>query len=170
MNDVLDDVRALTYSRLSSSEPMCALRWFTPTDEFWKLLDRIVPPGVLLVDAGCGMGKLVEESQARGRRMLGIDIMPRDGQTPGIVSIQDAIRYGWSETTWPLICRPSHDGWCYDAAHQARRKGAHVLYVGLPKNYGRDMGRVRSKSYGVIGAEGERLYAVKPLQPWSALT
>lgn len=155
-------VRLPLYSLAASMlEGLPSHRFFTPLPEFWKVLDLVAPPGVQLVDTGCGMGYLIGEAEPHGRRLVGIDIGTRVGQDPR-VRREDALSYPWAPDMWPLICRPSHDGWAYDTMRLARQRGAAVLYVGLPRNYERDLGSVRSKRYGVVGEEGERLYVVEP--------
>ena len=139
-------------------------RFFTPTPDFWALLDQVAPPGIQVVDSGCGMGDLIGEAEQHGRHLLGIDVGYRQGQDRR-VKRENAIYYPWSPEVWPMMCRPSHDGWAYYTMQNARKRGATVLYVGLPKNYDRDFGRVRSTCLGVVGEEGERLYVMQPYKP-----
>lgn len=136
-------------------------RFFTPTAKFWMVLSEALPVDVILVDAGCGRGDLISEAHSRGMTILGIDICAREGQDARVEHV-DAVTYPWSTKRWLMICRPSHDGWASDATHRARQRGAHVLYVGLPSNYERDLGQIRSKCLGKVGMEGEKLYLIKP--------
>lgn len=138
-------------------------RFFTPLPCFWEKLKAVVPDSVQLVDSGCGMGDLIGEAEKVGRILKGIDVGFREGQDRR-VQREDAITYDWTPETWPMMCRPSHDGWAYYTMQNARKRGSAVLYVGLPRNYDRDLGRVRSKCYGVVGEEGEKLYVIDPFR------
>ena len=78
--------------------------------------------------------------------------------------MMDATRFKYTPACWPVICRPSHDGWCFDTIEAALEQGAHALYVGLPKNRQTDTGRYYRrvhKTWKKVGAEGEsmRMYA-----------
>jgi hypothetical protein len=156
----LCDVRALAYRYLSSVS-LPAQRFFEPLPCFWDKLNEAVPQGVQLVDSGCGTGALIDEAFAAGRSLIGIDIAARDVQHEAVVRA-NAITYNWSAEVWPLVCRPSHDGWAYETMIAARKRGAAYLYVGLPSNYLIDLGYVRSVCFGVVGVEGEKLYFVRP--------
>lgn len=136
-------------------------RFFTPLPCFWEKLDVLVPADVQLVDSGCGMGDLLREAETVGRTLIGIDVGYRTGQDARIQR-KDAIAYAWSKSVWPMMCRPSHDGWAYYTMQNARKRGAAVLYVGLPTNYERDFGGARSVCHGVVGEEGEHLYVMQP--------
>jgi hypothetical protein len=158
----LATIRARAYASLMMVG-LPSQRFFTPLDSFWPLLDSLVPANVQLVDSGCGMGDLIGEAELHGRGLIGIDVGYREGQDARIQQA-DAVSYPWDSTTWPMICRPSHDGWAFYTMQKARKAGAAVLYVGLPKNYQRDFGHVRSTCYGIVGEEGERLYVMQPYQ------
>lgn len=73
-------------------------RWFTETDEGhsqWyadhfrelaaegrdlegeaRLLDAVIAPGSLVLDAGCGQGRIARSLHRRGHRVIGVDIDP----------------------------------------------------------------------------------------------
>lgn len=154
-------IRDFAYASDLFGVTLPANRFFTPLPCFWDVLDTVVPGEVQLVDAGCGKGDLLQEASQVGRSLIGIDVALRDGQDPRVLQ-KNAIRFGWNERMWPMMCRPSHDGWAYLTMQAARRCGACVLYVGLPKNYKVDLGSARSTCYGVVGEEGERLYLLRP--------
>lgn len=144
--------------------PMLSLpsqTFFNPTPNFWVLLDQLVPSNVQLIDSGCGMGHLIDQAKTHDRAVIGIDINRRDNQNPDVMYC-DAVYYEWSPTVWPLICRPDHSGWAYQAAFNARNAGSTVIYAGLPSNYQQDFGYIRSADYGAIGEDGEHLYLIKP--------
>ena len=137
------------------------LRFFTPTDRFWEVLHDIVPADVALVDCGTGRGDLIEEAASHNIPMIGIDISKREGQSSRVLQA-DALTWEWGNKTWPMFCRPSHDGWSFGTMRKARKANAHVIYVGLSGNYENDMGATRSRNLGIVGEEGERLYFLKP--------
>ncbi len=157
------DVRDYAYASGLFGLSLPANRFFTPLPRFWDVLNDVVPHEVQLVDAGCGQGDLLREADQVGRTLIGIDVTPRDDQDPRVLLL-DAIRFRWNKRIWPMMCRPSHDGWAYLTMRAARKAGAGVLYVGLPKNYAVDLGSVRSTSHGIVGEEGERLYLLEPYQ------
>lgn len=138
-------------------------RFFTPVPYFWELLR--LWPGVSFVDCGCGDGSLIGESIKNGLRIKGCDIATRDGQDRRVTQM-DATTLSWSAKRWPLICRPSHDGWTAEVIDAARRQGAHSLYVGLSRNFQQDIGCFAGarKSQLPVGEEGEWLYVIKPLR------
>ena len=109
-------------------------RFFTPNDKFWAKLDELRPYFNLIVDCGTGNGDLPRESQERGIKMAGIDIIRRDGNDPMEVQIIPAHRMQFDDRMWPLICRPSHGGWCDALQHQALESGSGFIYVGKPTN------------------------------------
>ncbi len=161
MSAMMNSLRELAYARMGGAGALPDHRFFTPLPDFWDSLEVVTPVGVQLVDTGCGRGDLLGEAALAGRILLGIDVAYRSGQN-ACVKKHNAITYPWGRLTWPMICRPSHDGWAEETVKAAREAGATVLYVGLPKNYYRDLGRVRSVNHGVVGEEGERLYVISP--------
>lgn len=163
MSHLMNGLREMAYARMASVA-LPGQRFFTPLPEFWDRLNEVAPAGVQLVDTGCGRGDLLGEAEAMGRELIGIDVASRTGQDSRVL-MRNAITYPWSAATWPMLCRPSHDGWAAEVMKVARQAGAIVLYVGLPKNYRQDLGRVRSVNHGIVGAEGERLYVIAPYRP-----
>lgn len=161
MLDLMGEIRRSAMMQLNRMGGLPNQRFFTPTDDFWRALGEVLPADVNLVDAGCGRGDLIGEAERYGMTIHGIDICARDGQDPRVAHA-DAVPYPWSPECWPMMCRPSHDGWTWDATRQARKSGAHVLYVGLPGNYKQDLGHMRAECLGEVGMEGEKLYLIKP--------
>lgn len=158
---MMSDIRARAAMLLRSMGGLPNQRFFTPRGRFWRVLREVVPGDVDLVDAGCGRGDLIVEGAALAFDLIGIDISPREGQNSRVV-LCDAVEYDWGPFVWPLICRPSHDGWVADTVSAARKAGATVLYVSTQQNYKRDLGRIRSKCLGIVGLEGERMYLIPP--------
>jgi 2-polyprenyl-3-methyl-5-hydroxy-6-metoxy-1,4-benzoquinol methylase len=84
--------------RRTMADPVRTPRWFTETEEGhsqWyadhfrtlaaegrdlegeaRLLDAIIAPNSLLLDAGCGQGRVAAALHRRGHRVLGVDIDP----------------------------------------------------------------------------------------------
>ena len=106
--------------------------FFEPNEKFWAAFEAY--KHLKLIDCGCGSGELLEAAIQRGFNMKGVDILRREKQSSKVMQA-DATLLPWSETQWPLICRPSHDGWANDVADKALIHGAHVLWVGKPNNY-----------------------------------
>lgn len=131
-------------------------QFFIPTDVFWSILRRLVRQ-ITVVDAGCGVGGLLDSAKDHGITMIGIDVLQRETQHPD-VTIANAITYPYDATTWPMICRPCHDVWVEDTITNALRASASAIYVGLPHNYYRDLGDMISADLGEVGEDGEHLY------------
>lgn len=161
MLDLMSEIRRSAMHQLNRMGGLPNQRFFTPTDAFWQVLGETLPADVTLVDAGCGRGELIGEAHSRGMTIRGIDICVREGQDARVEHV-DAVSYPWGAKRWLMMCRPSHDGWAREATTQARQLGAHVLYVGLPSNYERDLGKIRGKCLGKVGVEGEKLYLIQP--------
>ncbi len=141
--------------------------FFTPTERFWECITPwITHHRIELVDCGCGMGILIEKAKQRKLKIRGVDYVKRPGQHKE-VERTNVTDLSWSDTKWPLICRPSHDGWCEDVIRKAQDDGAMSIYVGLPKNYETDIGMFQTKKvFGSkpVGVEGEQLYLIAPLK------
>lgn len=134
-----------------------SVRFFTPNETFWLSLEQF--KHIDLIDCGTGLALLPVEAKAKGFNMLGIDLAIQVGDTASIR--MDAIDYKFGYRTWPIICRPSHDGWCDEVIRNAKRSKASALYVGLRKNLTHDCyGHVRSakRIASNVGEEGESLW------------
>lgn len=140
--------------------------FFTPGVAFWMwMLGWIQRDGIEFIDCGCGMGILIEQAKQRGVKIRGVDFSKRQGQHKEVEQ-QNALDLRWGPKKWPLICRPSHDGWCEDVIRNAQRDGACAVYVGLPSNYQRDIGMFRTLRIGKnpVGVGGEMMYLIQPLK------
>ncbi|HEC66588.1 MAG TPA: hypothetical protein ENI23_15035 [bacterium] len=136
-------------------------RFFTPVDEFWKVLSDL-PKDLNLIECGSGMGDLLTEAVEHGIRLGGVDPIWREGQHIAVHKM-DAMQLTWSSERWPLICRPDHSGWAQDVIVRAKQHGATTLFVGLPSNYRWDLQHFFTKAHPrIVGAEGEKLYWIKP--------
>jgi hypothetical protein len=157
MNSLLRELKAQALSGLR----LPAGRFFTPTPVFFEALTAY---HVDYIDAGCGSGDTTVESNAAGLHMTGVDIAERDGERPGILHI-DALDMPYSPDMWPVICRPSHDGWAEDVAEKALLSGAHVFYAGFAKNHAEDLGRLKHfivRRWKKAGRSDEGLVLLSP--------
>lgn len=152
--DLLTDLRLSAIARLGT---MANLRWFTPNDTFWELLEPFKDKKI--VDCGCGVGDTTREGIARGFDMVGIDLVKRAGQHALVLPV-DACAYPFSKNVWPLVCRPDHSGWAHDCLSNAMTRGATAMYVGKMENLDRDLDDLQEDvihSYRDVGNEGEVL-------------
>lgn len=156
--DILGELRAAALSQLGVME---ALRWFTPTDQFWTHLEPY--KNQKFVDCGCGTGALVGEARQRGFNMVGIDMVRRKEQAPDVLPL-DACAYRFSKDAWPLICRPDHSGWVYECINNALIAGATAFYVSKWENLDRDLGDLQEDiifSLREVGIENEVLCIIR---------
>jgi hypothetical protein len=137
-------------------------RFFTPKPAFWDYLKTL--RGIRIIECGAGSGDLISEAEQHGLAITANDICRRPGQDPRVRS-DDATALDWSPTLWPLICRPSHDGWANEVADRAQTQGSYTLWVGLPRNFEKDLSCYGPKCKlfrDDVGEDGERLYIIKP--------
>ncbi len=136
--------------------------FFVPTEEFWTRFKRFVDAGITFIECGCADGYLLDMAGERGIQMTGIELFPRES-TSVRVAPGDACNLTWSHTQWPLICRPDHSGWISDVFNACKSVGACALYVGLSRNYTRDiLGHHARKIASKVGKDGENMFLVNP--------
>lgn len=158
MSPYLRELRNLTMAGMVFPD----LRFFTPLESFYTALEPYKEKR--FVDAGTGSGKLPEEAMARDFTMLGIDIARRDGQSC-TVYITDAETFPYNESTWLLMCRPDHSGWCLPTMKAALRAGANVFYVGLARNFTHDLDcyvNFAEEVWQDVGKDGEAMFMFTP--------
>ena len=124
-------------------------RFFTPTDKFWKILSDYKE--INFVDAGCGSGDTTREALEKGFNMTAVDLCIRPDQFSHVLFV-DAATFPYSEKYWPVICRPSHDGFCYDTIRLALEKNAKCFYVGLISNIESDLDESQIKRITKTGS------------------
>ena len=132
-------------------------RFFTPRYRFWDVL-KLLPPK-MYVDCGAGNGQLVDEAVKLGYQMIGLDIAYREDQSSR-VQLVDCTTFPFSPGLWPIICRPSHDGFCADTIAHALCRGANAIYVGLSQNIEQDLQETQrhvKEEYTEVGFDGEVL-------------
>ena len=141
--------------------------FFNPTDDFWDLIRKIrfnKHRQVELTDCGCGFGITLKGAEERGIPLRGVDLVKRSGQHKAVEQL-DATMLSWGPTRWPLICRPDGNGWCHDVITKARQQGASAIYIGVARNYERDLSRFRTRRLkGVFGEDDERAWIIRPLK------
>lgn len=139
-----------------------ALQFFTPTPAFFEALEPY--KGKAFVEGGAGLGKVTQEANEKGFRMVAIDVMPRDGQWENVV-IREAESMPYGPNMWLLVCRPDHSGWAYDCLEIALKSGAGFFYAGLERNFDVDLGDYvgrETKRWDLVGQEGESLFLFMP--------
>lgn len=155
MADLMDDL-------VGWRGPM-TMRFFTPTEKFWQMLEpwRDEP----VIEFGSGRGDIVLEGLERGFRISGCDLSRPSPRTAGKVHNFNALRFPLAPNMSVLICRPDHSGWCEPAMVRALEQGCEVAYVGLPENIERDMGDLyarRGAPVMGVGEEGECCWLFSP--------
>lgn len=145
-----------------SNLTMPAGRFFTPLPLFWYLMSCFSRQ-VKFIDCGCGDGSLLIEAREHEIPIVrAVDLAHREGQLPEVEKV-DATELEWSPYLWPLLCRPSHDGWAQEVMENARKQQSSTIYVGLPSNYHRDVFRHAVRmAKGPVGQDGERMYLLRP--------
>lgn len=138
--------------------------FFTPEEPFWRMLKAYTDHGIEVTDCGCGVGLTLKEAEQRDIPLRGVDLANRKGQHAKVEQL-DATMLSWGPLRWPLICRPDGSGWCHDVIVNARQQGACAIYVGVSRNYERDLSMFRTTRLpGVFGEEGERAWIIRPLK------
>lgn len=144
------------------------LRFFTPKEKFWTLISEIMKKHdlTMLVDCGTGNGELPIESRDCGIKMVGIDIIQREGNSLVDVHLIPAHRMPYDQKIWPLVCRPDHSGWARGVLEKAHESGSGFIYVGLRRNFAQDLGDYMvsslSESYDEVGEENEEMLIFLP--------
>lgn len=162
------EITALAMARMSSvGFSMPCLRFFTPLDTFWPLLDRITRGRTAqVVEVGAGSGDMHFDGLEHGYDIRCIDTMARDGRDH--VLMADATSFHYPAGSLVLCCRPDHSGWAGYALEQALSCGASFAYVGLRHNFHRDLTEsqlddIPYQTADEIGEEGEVLLGWGPL-------
>lgn len=141
--------------------------FFHPTEDFWSMVHKLrfnAHRQVELVDCGCGIGLTLKEAEKRKIPMRGVDLAKRKGQHPAVEQL-DATILSWGPNNWPLICRPDGSGWHHDVVVRARAQGASIIYVGVARNYERDLSMYKTRRLkGVFGEEDERAWIIRPFK------
>lgn len=139
--------------------------FFRPTERFFDALKPFHKQGINFIDAGTGSGRVPVEARKHGLNMLGIDLCDRVDQEMDVLCI-DATQALYGPKVWPTICRPSHDGWCYDTIVYALKRGAGVFYAGLDRNVAVDLEEFADlatlRIWADVGEDGEKLYLIPP--------
>lgn len=144
---------------------MPAGRFFKPTEAFWSALKAAVDQGIHFIDCGAGSGELIDEARARGIPLAGVDICKREGQSEAVIQ-GDATMITWSPKLWPLLCRPSYDGFANEIVDHARSQGATTWFICKPSSFQRHLAGYPTKKHdSVVGLEDDRLYIIKPRSP-----
>jgi hypothetical protein len=137
------------------------LHFFEPTKQFLTLMKSIVR-GRLVVDCGAGVGHVTKLLLDNDIRACAIDTTERD-QPACAVAPLDATMFPFSQDMVALIARPCSGIWIHETFTQAISRGADMLYVGVERNFERDLVDIPYKVRRLrknIGKEQESAYLV----------
>jgi hypothetical protein len=151
-------------SQVKADTMMPQGQFFHPTEAYWTALKDLQEEHGMTgwVEVGAGNGKVAKAAWDKGIRVLALDIAERADQWEDVV-LMDAIVFPYTTDIWPIACRPSHDGWFYDVLERCDRRNVSAVYVGLPRNLNRDIGRFNQRITKIVrkvGEAGESLYVI----------
>lgn len=160
-----DLMSLLTMNAAELCGPLPAMTFFRPKENFFKYLS-LHHPDKPIIDVGAGTGELSKALAARGRKVLAIDPFERDGQVWQVVPF-DATTFNYPAHSLPIMARPCHGFWVESAICQALKTVPEMLYVGLSKNFKKDLGGLHDVCRFTIlktkvGEDGERIVIIKP--------
>lgn len=133
--------------------------FFDPKEDF---LSWVKKQGLRVVDAGAGVGRLCKRLNEVGVPVIGIDANERDNPE-FTVHPMDAVTFPYNKGQLVILARPNGGDWIEYTMSVALRKGARVVYVGLEKNYDRDLTIPGLKFTKVVvdaGEDGEEAWEV----------
>lgn len=144
---------------------LAGIQFFKPTNKFLEYMNSNFKKA-WIYEVGAGMGhasKLLKDEKFH--LIEAIDSSIRDGAVYP-VEIADGTNYKYDLDSTILICRPCHGLFCEAVIEQSiRRRASAIIYVGLSKNAGSDLGRFRKlfkfEAAGV-GEDKERVYVWRP--------
>ena len=98
-------------------------------------------------------------------KVVGIDLYEREDP-------ESEVQYGICATQYPferhhtvLVARPDHSGWHYEVFMSALQTGATMVYVGLPKNFEKDLFECDFEIFiEEAGQDGEKACLIKNCQ------
>lgn len=133
------------------------LRFFKPTEKFWKFMDSF--RSKVIIEAGAGAGYTTEEGNSRGFNWIGIDPRVDEVNAAKRVWRGNALTHTYTEDNVLVIPRPDHSGWAEQAMRKALEDGCPAVYVGLPENLERDLLELATQVHYVLlhdmGEDGE---------------
>lgn len=150
--------QAIPYSLFFEPRP-AFIRWLS---EQTKQEERII------VDCGAGVGMLGKILLDKGAPTLSIDFIERD-ETDSPVLIMDATFFNYHDRMIAVVARPSAGDWILDTFIRALDQGAKVLYVGVKRNYDRDLfdledeGMAYELAFSNAGEEGEEAFWISKI-------
>ena len=138
--------------------------FFEPKPAFFEWLDTLTDEKTVIYDCGAGTGRLSRELRLRDKTVVGIDLIPRDGQETTI-EICDATTYRFARNSIVLVARPCHGSWVEGLIRQACKRGVNeILYIGLTKNVKNDLGELYhlfKKECSKVGKNGEHVWRLQ---------
>jgi len=127
--------------------------FFVPTPKFRKW---VAVQAKKIIDCGAGVGLL---SSFFPDKVVGIDLHEREVYKGKVYVGMDATTFPFTSDHLALIARPDGSGWMHETTKNALENGAEVVYVGLSKNYERDLEPYEhSLLIDKAGMEGEQAW------------
>lgn len=144
------------------------MKFFEPNKKFLPAIRKLVPRASIVIDCGCGEGQVTKLLNENRINAIGVDLFPLEDFTNEKENIYNlnAEHYPFSEESIPLICRPCPGDWYFNTIDNALKRGSrYVIYVGVSKNYKRDIVSLRKKYQIVlvdkyVGASNESMYLI----------
>lgn len=118
-------------------EKLPNLRFFEPTKAFVPLIRKTAAKR-LIIDCGAGVGHITKLLQDNGIRACAIDTTERDDPACEVAPL-DAMLFPFNQDMIALIARPCGGSWIRGTFEQAISRGADVIYVGVSRNFERDL-------------------------------
>lgn len=143
--------------------------FFEPRSAFVQWLVEHIKRGErVAVDCGAGVGMLGKILLDKGAPTLSIDFLERDS-TESPVLIMDATFFEYHDNMTAVVARPSSGDWIRDTFIKALDGDAKVLYVGVERNYDRDLydledeGMKYQLAFSNAGEEGEEAFWISKI-------
>ncbi len=143
------------------------LVFFEPTDEFIQFL-KTFADGRPIIDVGAGCGLLAKRIHDEGMKVLAIDIIDRTEPVHPVHNL-DATAMTFPAGCLPVMARPCHSEWIEETVRNAMQHLTQFIYVGLPRNFGKDLGplrrhyQLRVQKGFVAGKDGELVVCIYKL-------
>lgn len=118
-----------------------------------------------VIDVGAGAGRMSRFLASNGFKVLAVDIYERDNSEFDVAPL-DATIMDYPENCLPIMARPCHGQWVDDAIDRAMQSVPLMIYVGLRRNFGKDLSEVRRRytltfERQIVGMDGETVVKIE---------
>lgn len=137
------------------------LKFFEPKPVFFRELAKLVGDR-MVIDCGAGVGHVSKALAGKGIKVRAIDTNLRERPVFDIQR-EDAVEFPFTDKTLALIARPCGGDWIRETMDNAIATGTQVVYVGVQKNFERD---IEGLPYDVslvskaVGKEDEQMFLI----------